>query len=195
LPHAIPLSRPHVTSHPDRQPLMGRKPAPIARERILAAAASCCQRDGYHGASMAAVASAAGLRKANLFHSFPGKAALAAAMVARATATCRDAVRADIADGDPVAAVARPFARAVAALENDACASGCPVGGIAHAATGCDPVLRAAGRLTPDLDPSTCASALIALFQGALLQAKAAGEAAPVLAASAAALACLGPRP
>lgn len=188
---------------------MPRRPDLAARQRILAAAAACFQRDGYHGASMDAIAGAAGLRKANLFHYFPGKGALAAAMIAGATEACRAAVRADFADGDPRAGVARAFDRAAAALA----AGGCPVGGIAQAAAGCDPAVRAAvaayflawgeelaaalaacraaGRLPAGLDPGSTASALIALHEGALLQGKAVGHAAPLAPARAVALACL----
>lgn len=180
---------------------MPRKPDPIARERILAAAADRFRRDGYHGASMDAIATAAGLRKANLFHYFPGKGALAAAMLVQAAAACRAAVREDFAEGDARAGVERTFARLAGTLEH----GGCPVGGVAQAAAGCDPATRAAldayfrawrdalaDALAPGLaagrDPAATASAIIALGEGALVQAKATGDAAPLAAARDAAL-------
>lgn len=54
----------------------GRPRDPISREALLEAAAGVFAAEGYAGASLSAIAGAAGLRKASLFHHFDSKEAL-----------------------------------------------------------------------------------------------------------------------
>ena len=54
----------------------------LRRQQILdAAAAACFVREGFHGASIARIAKAAGMSPGNLYHFFPGKEAMIAALV------------------------------------------------------------------------------------------------------------------
>ncbi len=52
----------------------------LRRQQILDAAA-CFVREGFHGASIARIAKAAGMSPGNLYHFFPGKEAMIAALV------------------------------------------------------------------------------------------------------------------
>ncbi len=53
----------------------------LRRQQILNAAAACFVREGFHGASIARIAKAAGMSPGNLYHFFPGKEAMIAALV------------------------------------------------------------------------------------------------------------------
>ena len=53
----------------------------IRRQQILDAAAACFVREGFHGASIARIAKAAGMSAGNLYHFFTGKEAMIAALV------------------------------------------------------------------------------------------------------------------
>ena len=53
----------------------------LRRQQILDAAAACFVREGFHGASIARIAKAAGMSPGNLYHFFPGKEAMIAALV------------------------------------------------------------------------------------------------------------------
>lgn len=55
----------------------------LRRRQILDAAVACFVREGFHGASIARVAKAAGMSAGNLYHFFPGKEAMIAALVQR----------------------------------------------------------------------------------------------------------------
>ena len=55
----------------------------LRRRQILDAAAACFVREGFHGASIARVAKAAGMSAGNLYHFFSGKEAMIAALVQR----------------------------------------------------------------------------------------------------------------
>ena len=55
----------------------------LRRRQILDAAAACFVREGFHGASIARIAKAAGMSAGNLYHFFPGKEAMIAALVQR----------------------------------------------------------------------------------------------------------------
>ncbi|THF63671.1 TetR family transcriptional regulator [Pseudothauera nasutitermitis] len=51
------------------------------RAQILAAARGCFERDGFHGASMAAIAAAAGMSIGHVYHYFDGKDAIVADII------------------------------------------------------------------------------------------------------------------
>ncbi|MBP8289255.1 MAG: TetR/AcrR family transcriptional regulator, partial [Chromatiaceae bacterium] len=55
----------------------------VRRQRILDAAAACFIREGFHGASIARIAKAAGMSAGNLYHFFESKEAMIAALVQR----------------------------------------------------------------------------------------------------------------
>lgn len=71
---------------------MTAAPSPT-RARLVAAAATLFQRDGYHGTSVAEVLTAAGVPKGSLYHHFPdGKADLARAAAEMASELLLDVV-------------------------------------------------------------------------------------------------------
>lgn len=53
----------------------------LRRQQILDAAAACFVREGFHGASIARIARAAGMSPGNLYHFFASKEAMIAALV------------------------------------------------------------------------------------------------------------------
>jgi AcrR family transcriptional regulator len=55
----------------------------VRRQRILDAAAACFVREGFHGASIARIAKAAGMSAGNLYHFFESKEAIIGALVQR----------------------------------------------------------------------------------------------------------------
>jgi len=75
------------------------------REEILAAAECCFARSGFHGATIAQICDEAGISPGHLYHYFPGKEAIIAAI----TTTGLEYVRARFAevadDQDPIRAL------------------------------------------------------------------------------------------
>lgn len=77
-----------MAEHPTVAEPLAASPDPedrgqLRRRQILDAAAACFVREGFHGASIARVAKAAGMSAGNLYHFFPGKEAMIAALVQR----------------------------------------------------------------------------------------------------------------
>jgi AcrR family transcriptional regulator len=67
------------------------KPSPEARrQQILDAASDCVRRAGFHGASMADIAKAAGLSVGQIYRYFENKEAIIAAIVAQDLAEMRE---------------------------------------------------------------------------------------------------------
>src|SRR3954469_2822283 len=67
------------------------RPTPEARrQQILDAACDCVRQAGFHGASMAEIAQAAGLSVGQIYRYFENKEAIIAAIVARDMAEMRD---------------------------------------------------------------------------------------------------------
>lgn len=66
-----------------------RKDQDARRQQIVDAAAACARRSGFHGASMAEIAQAAGLSVGQIYRYFENKEAVMAAIVARDTAEIR----------------------------------------------------------------------------------------------------------
>jgi AcrR family transcriptional regulator len=83
------------------------RPQSIEDDRLIAALAGVFRDQGYEGASLAALAAAAGLQKPSLYHRFPGgKAAMAAEVLDRALGWMGVHVIAVLeAPGDPAARV------------------------------------------------------------------------------------------
>jgi TetR/AcrR family transcriptional regulator, transcriptional repressor for nem operon len=172
-------------------------PNPAVRERILEAAQRLFHASGLQGVSMDAVAAAAGLKKANLFHYYPTRAALELAVVEIAVRQMKEQLRAHFPaeGGDPATTVAAMFDEAGQSMQESKCTGGCFIGNLALEASDRDEVLRQKiadllefwtrqletflaaardrGTLRPSFDPRGGAIALVALFEGALLCAKA----------------------
>lgn len=75
-----PSPAPAPASSPAR-PQAGRPRSETRRAQILAAAADCFRRDGFHGASIAQISRAAGMSPGHIYHYFENKEAIIAAIV------------------------------------------------------------------------------------------------------------------
>jgi len=167
-----------------------------ARARILSMAQELYYEHGMRGVSMDAVAAAAGLKKANLFHYFPTRDALQLAVIDLTSRDMREEVRRRCARArQPIRAVARMFDDARAAMGARGCRGGCLLGNLAqelsdgdeparrkladHLAFWRDQVAgildrgRRSGFFRKELDSRGAAEAILALFEGSLLFAKA----------------------
>src|SRR5262245_29664639 len=93
---------------------MTAQPNPARRERILHEGQQLFFAQGLRGVSMDEVASAAGVKKANVFHYFPSKEALELAVLERFSSDLRERLAAQFAatGDDPIDAVARMFEEA-----------------------------------------------------------------------------------
>lgn len=175
---------------------MGRKPALDVRERILQQAEHVIHLKGYNGASLETIATACDMSRANLLHHYGSKAELALAVLdykiedfttRRVTPLC--------AQSEPEVAIEQMFLDAAAFFDGNGCKAGCFIGNIAlemsdadekfrepvgrffsawtRSMTECLERCRAAGYFRPSLDPQAAAEALVSLYEGAILQAKA----------------------
>ncbi len=183
---------------------MTRKLNLEARRHILDVAHQLFLERGLKGVSMDDVASAAGLKKANLFHYYPSKECLELAVLEQAAGEMKEQVRAQLsATGrDPVGAVASMFEQAGRGMRERRCRGGCFLGNVAQEASDHNETIRvkvsdflrywtdqlasfldrgrASGYFRPELEPRTAAEAILALFEGALLFSKASRRPDPV---------------
>ena len=183
---------------------MTRKLNLEARRHILDVAHQLFLERGLKGVSMEDVASAAGLKKANLFHYYPSKECLELAVLEQAAGEMKEQVRAQLsATGrDPVGAVASMFEQAGRGMRERRCRGGCFLGNVAQEASDHNETIRvkvsdflrywtdqlasfldrgrASGYFRPELEPRTAAEAILALFEGALLFSKASRRPDPV---------------
>lgn len=179
---------------------MSRRPNVETRERILESAHNLFYNGGFKGVSMDDVAQAAGVKKANLFHYFPTKEALALAVFDRATAGMKERMTAhfSVRRRDPIVAVARMFEDAASRMRRSGCTGGCFVGNMAQEMSDGNERIRLkvsehlrfwAGQLAshlergrtrgyfrPELEVERAAEAILSLFEGALLYSKASRE-------------------
>ncbi len=183
---------------------MARPPNLATRARILAAAQQLIHAHGFAGVSMDDIASAAGLKKANLFHYYPTREALACAVLDHATTAMAPTIRNLLQGGtDPVMAIERLFIQGEAWMKESSCSSGCLIGNLAQEVSDQHEELRlrlarflefwsaeiadalARGResgfLTRQLRPRPAAQALLALFEGAMTTSKALKDTAPLV--------------
>ena len=174
-------------------------PVPGTRERLVRTMTGALARRGLHGIGLTELLSRAGAPKGVLYHHFPGgKTELAVEAVRTAAAR----VVADLdalaeADGDPAAALRAWFGTALDRLESSGFERGCPLGTVALESTPDDVTMRTAlaegfaavrDRLTtllwragaaPDR-AAGLAAMIVATYEGALMQARVAGSAAPM---------------
>ena len=175
---------------------MSRRPNEEARARILCRAQELYYEHGMRGVSMDAVAVAAGLKKANLFHYFPTRSALQLAVIDLASQGMREEVRRHCQRArHPIRAVARMFDEARSAMGARGCRGGCLLGNLAQELSdGDEPARRKLaeqlafwrdqvaqllergrqrGFFRRELNSRGAAEAILALFEGSLLFAKA----------------------
>jgi len=114
------------------------------RAKLVAAAASLMQRQGYHATGLAEIVEHSGAPRGSLYFYFPGgKEELARAALAEAGAEWRARIEAAVADAPDLGAAAEAVCRLLA---NDLAASdfqhGCPVAAVALEAAGSSEPVR-----------------------------------------------------
>ena len=160
---------------------MSRRPNLKVRERILRVALDLFHGRGFKGVSMEDVASAAGIKKANLFHYYPTK---------------EEMVREKFSDkGDPIRTVESMFLDSLARMKENRCSRGCFLGNLAQEISDYNEKLRrkvaecfgfwvqelasflgcwqAKGYFRKNLRPRESAEAILSLLEGATLFSKA----------------------
>jgi TetR/AcrR family transcriptional repressor of lmrAB and yxaGH operons len=161
--------------------------------------AAALRRRGYHGVGLAELLEQAGAPKGVLYHHFPGgKAELAVAAIERVVerlAASLDRVAA--AGGDPVPLLRQWLAGAEQQLSRSGFEHGCPLATVALESTADDHALRAAlasgfatlrGRLAGAFAASgmaapraaRLAALVVSAYEGALMQARVAGDVQPM---------------
>ena len=185
---------------------MPRVPNTEARQRILEAAHRLFYTSGLNAVSMDAVATAAGIKKANLFHYYPNKASLEMAVLDRAAQGMNERI-ASVArhSFDPIGAVQRIFDEAAALMRQSNCSGGCFFGNLAQETADGNETIRLkvaehlqawtmaltafferwrqAGYFREDFQPEVAAQAILSLLEGALLFCKASKSPEPVASA------------
>jgi TetR/AcrR family transcriptional repressor of lmrAB and yxaGH operons len=189
---------------------MGTSETLPTRDRLVQAMARALQQRGYHGIGLAELLAKAGAPKGVLYHHFPGgKQALAvAAIEATAAHIAASLDRLILARADPLTALQGWLALAQAQLDRSGFERGCPLATVALETTAVDTAVRAAlaqafdgirARLALLLCAAGVAEAragglaalVVAAYEGALMQARVAGSAAPMAEAAEALLALL----
>jgi TetR/AcrR family transcriptional repressor of nem operon len=182
---------------------MTRRPNTEARTRILKTAYELYASGGFEAVSMDRVAEKAGLKKANLFHYYPTKDALGAAVIEEAARRHAEGMRALFADGtqDPVTAVRGLFDRGTAGMRKD-CSRGCFIGKMGQEIDERNAEMRRKleacltgwrgdiaaflegwrkkGCFRAGFKPAEAADGILALYEGGLLIAKVSGDVAPI---------------
>ena len=182
--------------------------ADATRERLLVATEELLAERGSHGAGLNEVCARSGVAYGSLYHQFPnGKSDLVATCVRRSGTAIGELLEAVLEQLTLAEAVAAMFANGTATLERSAFGRGCPVG--TPAATSDDEALRTAaaevfarwrqaiaksarreGRSAREA--TDLASALVSLYEGALLVARTEQSTRSMLAAAAAAAVLVG---
>jgi AcrR family transcriptional regulator len=174
-----------------------------ARQRILDAAHRLFYTSGLNAVSMDAVAAAAGMKKANLFHYYPSKESLELAVLDHAAVGMNERIASLARQSyDPVGAVQRIFDEAAGLMRQSHCSGGCFFGNLAQeTADGNEPIRqkvaehlaawtaalaaflgrwRETGYFREGFEPRTAAQAILSLLEGALLFSKASKSPEPV---------------
>lgn len=173
--------------------------APGTRDRLIAAMVDALQRRGLHGVGLTELLAQAQAPKGVLYHHFPGgKAELAVAAIDTAVdRLCRGLERLSAGHPDPTNALAAWLDGARRQLERSAFERGCPLATVALESTADDAALRAAlargftsirERLAVMMVAAGVAPAratalallIVAGYEGALMQARVAGDSAPL---------------
>jgi TetR/AcrR family transcriptional repressor of lmrAB and yxaGH operons len=168
------------------------------RDRLIHAMGGALQRRGLHGVGLSEILDQAEVPKGGLYHHFPGgKAELAvAAIEAQVAAICAQLDLLLPASPDPVAALERWTAKAQQQLSASHFELGCPLATVALESNPDDVAIRQAlaegfaairRRLAAALEAhgqvnngAGLAALIVAAYEGALMQARVAGSAAPM---------------
>lgn len=169
---------------------MGRKPNLVARQTILDQAEHLIHLKGYHATSMEDIARCCGMTKANLFHHYGSKEDLGLAVLdAKMSDYHAKRVGPGCCPEDPGAAVQRMFDQAAEHYESNDCKAGCFIGNIALEMADSNEAFREkAGGFFKDWterlagclenagykgDSKAAAEAVVALYEGAIMLARA----------------------
>jgi TetR/AcrR family transcriptional repressor of nem operon len=183
---------------------MGRKPNLEVPKLILEQAEHLIHLKGYHGTSMDDVALACKMTKANVIHHYGSKKALALAVLEAKIGDYRKMrVEPLCVKGDPVAGVGEMFSSASRHIGKNGCRAGCFVGNIAlemsdlneefrgkvsrffsewvESVSGCLQRAKDLGIFEKDLDCRSAAEAVVSLYEGAVMLARARRDASVLL--------------
>lgn len=158
----------------------------VTRERLVRAAASALMRGGVHGSGVGEICERAGVTKGVFTHHFPsGKEQLVIEVVDRTRADLTSVVR-GCPDGSPSAKVRDLFATYAERLRRSGTDRGCPVVAAVVDSAAASPRVREAARAafaewSSELGCSDAVGELVvAALEGAILQARAHGDAGVV---------------
>ncbi len=172
---------------------------PDAKQRLIGAMIDALQRRGLHGSGLTDLLAAADAPKGVMYHHFPGgKTELAVAAIEATTARVCDSLDTKLsAHSDPSVALMAWIGSAQTRLKGSGYEHGCPLATIALESTAADTAIRSAladaftairMRIAGALLRSghsqhgadALAALLVAAYEGALLQARVAADAAPM---------------
>ena len=174
---------------------MARKIDPTLRPRIVREAEHILHLRGYHCASLDEIAAHCRMTKANLLHHFRSKEELALAVLDYKIEAYQNECLTPVSEAeDPSRWVTDLFARAACFYRGNGCRAGCFVGNIAlemsdvsdrfrervvrffedWAARLAERLARARrrGEFAATLNPTACAEAILALYEGAIMLAR-----------------------
>ncbi len=173
--------------------------APSTRERLIAAMTDALQRRGLHGVGLTELLQAAQAPKGVLYHHFPGgKTELAVAAIDQVAAGIDASLQRLLQrPGDPLDALRQWLGRAAQQLQRSGFERGCPLAAVALESTPEDEAIRQAlaraftilrqrlaqvlvqAGTTPERAPGL-AALVVSAYEGALLQARVAGDVQPL---------------
>lgn len=167
-----------------------------SRDRLIAAMADALQRKGLHGVGLNELLSQAASPKGVLYHHFPGgKTELAVAAIDRVVTRLEGSLAALAEQPEPLQALADWLGQAERLLRDSGFERGCPLATVALESTADDDILRDAlaqgfARLRQAVSSllerlgiappraQALATLVLSAYEGALLQARVAGDGA-----------------
>ncbi|MBI4056192.1 MAG: TetR/AcrR family transcriptional regulator [Elusimicrobia bacterium] len=182
---------------------MSRRPNAHMRERILKSAYELFYKNGFKGVSMDDVASAAGVKKANLFHYYPTKEALGLAVLSHGVNGQKEMVMSRFShEKDPIKTLEEMFVDAASRMQKNGCCRGCFIGNFAQELSDQNEKLRKKiseyfhfwtqqvadylerwqmkGYFKKGFEPREAAEGILASFEGAFLFCKANKQLNPI---------------
>jgi len=175
--------------------------APPTRGRILEAARRLFHEQGYGATAVSTILREANAHSGSLYHLFPSKEALLAAVLEAYPSLLHPLVTGPVEEalGDPVERVFGLLDFYRRGLEASGCRLGCPIGNLALEVSDSHPEMRpllernlaawsatvegwlaeAVERFSPGTDLTALARFVLTVMEGAVLQARAAGSLAP----------------
>lgn len=174
------------------------------REHILSIAQQLIYEHGFKGVSMESVAITAKIKKANLFHYYPTKEALALAVFDYASDGFKQWINSylSISFDNPLKNISQMFDSVILSMQQSHCKLGCFVGNLAQELSNYNENIRikisslfnywieqlanflvlakTQGYFKKDFDPNFTSEAIISLFEGSLLIAKAKKDIQPI---------------